>query len=66
MSDKLNTYSHIEHCRNCGHTNFVDIPKGQTISEHLRSVYCSNCGVGLRSSPYERRERDVWLGATHE
>lgn len=61
MKYEQKTYQHTEHCRNCGHPNLVSIPKGVTISTHLKSVSCSNCGVALRQPEYRYRERDEWM-----
>lgn len=55
------TYIHTEHCDNCGHYNILAIPKGTEVKEFLEATMCSNCGVKLRKSYYERRSEGVWL-----
>jgi hypothetical protein len=57
------TYTHTEHCRNCGAPNMLDIPKGETISQYLKRVRCSNCGVVLKESDYKMHKpiEEPWL-----
>jgi DNA-directed RNA polymerase subunit RPC12/RpoP len=60
LENNSETYSHTEHCSNCGRPNILAIPKGRSIESHLRTVSCTNCGVALRKHPAAPRD-DVWM-----